>query len=110
MAYSRGKSKGSSTRLTGLFATKRKGLFVGTARPEDIANLIEKIKEAKAAGKGLTFFVWKNDPGRGPALSLSADVARDRQDNQDRSPRKPIENDPFDSDDETENDDPFGDN
>jgi len=64
--------------LTGLFASKRSGLYVGTSRPEDIDNLIAKIKEAKAAGKELTFFVWKNDRGPGPAMSLSVDLAQDR--------------------------------
>ena len=71
--------KGTSLRLTGLFAAKaRRGLFVGSMRAEDMPALVEKIKEAKTAGRTLSFFVWKNDRG-GPALSLSVDVERDYQ-------------------------------
>lgn len=69
-------SKFTSSRLTGLFKSKKQGLWVGTARPEDIEGLITKIKEAKKAGRGLTFFLWKNE-GEGPVFSLNCDVAQE---------------------------------
>lgn len=100
MAFKRSNTK--SVRLTGLFKTKRPGLFVGTCRAEDLKQLIAKIKAAKEEDKGLTFFVWKNQ-GEGPTLSLSVDVEQERPA---RTSRKPIEEDEF----ETKGDDSlFGD-
>lgn len=106
MAYgNRGRSKGTSLRITGLFKTKRPNLFIGTA--QDLKPLVEKIKEAMAQKKGLTFFLWKNDPGKGPLLSISVDIEQDRQAAQQRQPRKPIQDDdPFDS--VPGDSDPFG--
>ena len=89
-----------------MFKTKKPGMMIGTARPEDIENLIEKIKEARAAKKGLTFMLFKNDRGDGPAASLLADVEQERRE---RAPRKPIEADTFEDASETELDDPFAD-
>ena len=104
-----GRTERTSVRVTGLFKTKKPGMMIGTARPEDIENLIEKIKEARAAKKGLTFMLFKNDRGDGPAASLLVDVEQER-----RSARperaKPIEDDPFDESDdapEAEPEDPF---
>jgi hypothetical protein len=93
--------------------------FWGSLRPQDIEDLVQTIKQAKADDKGLVFFVWKNDRdrrGSGPALSLSAAVSQDRQeDRQDRVRRRPIgapqRPTPADDDDDPfpEGDDPFGD-
>lgn len=83
-----------SVRLTGLFASRKPGLFVGTARPEDLRSLGPRIREALDSGKGLTFFLWDND-GRGdegdPRFNLTADVANDRP-----AARKPAEPEPDD--------------
>jgi hypothetical protein len=97
----------TSVRLTGLFKTKRPNLFIGTSSPESTRALIDKLKEAVIAKKNLTFFLWKNDPGKGPILSLSVDLEQERQQQQ-RQPRKPIQDDPFDSV-PSSDDDPFGD-
>lgn len=82
MAFQR-KSRNTSVRLTGLFRSKRPGLFVGGARDQAFADLIAKVKEAKAAGRGITFFLWRNDPTKsknpnGPPFSLSVDVEMER--------------------------------
>lgn len=104
LAYGRPqRAKGTSARLTGLFKTKRPNLFIGSI--EDLKPLIEKIKEATNQKRGLTFFLWKNDPGKGPALSLSVDVEQPREARAQQQPRRPIEADPFDV---PGDDDPFG--
>ena len=113
MAWS-GKRKNTdrtSIRVTGLFKTKKPGMMIGTARPEDVEQLIEKIKEARKAEKGLTFFLFRNDRGDGPAASLLVDVEQPRREQRKDVPRKPIESDPFetDSDPDAEPDDPFAD-
>lgn len=78
--YNKGKSKATSLRLTGLFKTKRQGLLVGSVRDDVFDALIEKVREAKKAGRGLSFFVWKNDPNReGPSFSLTCDVERPQE-------------------------------
>ena len=101
----------TSVRVTGLFKTKRPGMMIGTARAEDIDKLIEKIKEARGAKKGLTFMLFKNDRGDGPAASLLVDVEQERQGGQATRPKpKPIEDDPFGAEDdapEGEPEDPF---
>lgn len=114
MAYNnsfrgKGRSSGgrSDTRLTGLFKTKRQGLFVGSAKAEQLEALIKKIKEAKTAGKGLAFFLWKNTFGDGPAFSLNVDVEKDQSERPAR--RKQVEPDPdFEDDIEDEDEDLFG--
>lgn len=74
----RGKKKYTSVRLTGLFSTKKPGLYVGNARPEEIEQLIKKCEAALDADKGLTFFLFKNqDRDNDMAFSLSADVQSD---------------------------------
>lgn len=96
MAY--GKKKFTSIRLTGLFKTKKPGLFVGSVALKDLDGLIGKIKEAREKKLGLTFFAWKNDPtqytgdGNPPALNLTVDVERPREQ---RDARRPIADDPF---------------
>lgn len=74
-----GKAKNSGVRLTGLFATKRRGLYTGSiaAKSEQLDGLIAKIKEAKAAGKGLSFFLWKSKFEDGPPFSVNVDIQQD---------------------------------
>ena len=109
-----GKKKFTSVRLTGLFKTKKPGLFVGSVALKDLGDLIAKIKEAREKELGLTFFAWKNDPerykgeGTPPALNLTVDVERPREE---RSTRRPIQADPFEDDaipSEKKTNDPFG--
>lgn len=71
----------TDVRVTGLFATKRDGLFVGTAKGEQFDALIEKLKAAKQAGRGLTFFLWENTFKDGPPFSINVDVEQDQQQN-----------------------------
>lgn len=72
---------GKSVRITGLFRSKtRKGLYVGTARPEEIKALGAKLKEALTEDRGAVFFLWKNEDAEGgPLFSLTADVAQERE-------------------------------
>jgi len=113
----KGKGRSNSTmfRLTGLFKASKPGMYVGSMRATDLGGLVEKVKSAKAKERGLTFFIFRNDPDRkGPALSLLVDVERDRDEARPR--RKPIQEDPFEDeqeeieDEETEDEqkDPFG--
>lgn len=96
--YSKGKSKRTSVRLTGLFKTKRKGMYVGSI--DNMDDLIGKIKEAKKADKGLVIFSFRNEDAEEgqPLFTMYADV----QNEQGSGPkkRKPIEDDDEDSDDE----------
>ena len=97
-----------STRITGLFQSKTKrGLYVGTARPEDIKALGAKMKEAMAADKGLVFFLWKNsDAEEGqPLFSLTADVAQDRDEKPGPGRKRQAVND--DNEPEADDDLPF---
>jgi len=82
MAFQRRSKNTNSVRITGLFASRNKrGLYVGTARPEDLKALGAKMKEALAEGKGMAFFLWKNEAEEGkPLFNLTAAVAMDRDD------------------------------
>ena len=105
-------NKFADGRLTGLFKSKKQGLWVGTARPEDVERLISKIKEAVKAKRGLTFFLWKNDSeGGGPVFSLNCDVAQEFKARRPIQPAVKLTKDSF-LDDEPEDDiiedeDPF---
>lgn len=104
----RGKSKFAGNRLTGLFKSRnKKGLYVGTARPDDVDGLIDKIKTAKKVGRGLTFFLWKNDiqSANTPVFSLSCDVAQERK--VERAIEEDDEGDFVENESEPEDDDPF---
>lgn len=71
---------GKFTRIAGFFRTKRQGMLVGSCRGEDLDKLIQVIKDAKAQGKGLTFFLFTNPPKneRSPVAGLTVDVERDK--------------------------------
>lgn len=91
----RSKKKGMSVRLTGLFKTKRRGLWVGSVTELDAMK--SKIKTAIAEDKGLVFFLWKNDDEDGPAYTISMDVSQDEDRPKGKSygrpKRKPVEDD-----------------
>lgn len=71
---------GKFARIAGLFKTKRPGMLVGACRGPELETLISKIKEAKAASKGITFFLFSNPPKgeRGPVAGLTVDVEQER--------------------------------
>jgi hypothetical protein len=65
----------TSVRLTGLFATKKPGLLVGTVEGESLDQLIEKIKECVAKKAGLTLFIREVDQPKGNYVAqIFADV------------------------------------
>lgn len=65
----------TSVRLTGLFATKKPGLLVGTIEGEALDGLIEKIKDAVAKGKGIALFVREVEQPKGNYVAqIFADV------------------------------------
>ena len=110
----RGGKKFTSAKLTGLFKTKTRGLAVGGVEGEYLDALIEKIKDAKKKDRGLTFFLWRNEPDedkpKQAPFSLSVDVALEKGERPGK--RKAIEPDPFDEpepESEPEADDPFAD-
>jgi len=98
----RGKSKkkGTSLRLTGLFKTKRRGLWVGSVTELD--EMKAKFKAALAEDKGLVFFLWKNEDEDGPAYTISMDVQQD--DDRPRGKKRRPEPEDDDSDSEPESD------
>ena len=70
------KSNFETTQVTAFWGTKRDGLWVGTAK--DLNDLIALIKKARAAGKGITFFLWENKNDKYPGeFNLTANVERD---------------------------------
>lgn len=73
-------------------AKKREGMFVGPCNPDQLESLINVIKEAQSQGKGVVFFLWKNEPSetRKSVATLTVAVAQDRAE---ASPsRRPIGN------------------
>lgn len=101
-----GKKKGTSVRLTGMFKTKRRGLYVGSVT--EIDEMKSRIKTAIAEDKGLVFFLWKNDDEDGPAYTLSMDVSQDEDGYKKKSgkpKRKPVEDDEDESAETEETDD-----
>lgn len=109
------KKPNSGVRLTGLFATKRRGLYTGSvaAGSEQLDGLIAKIKEAKASNKGLSFFLWKSTFEEGPPFSINVDIQQDKPQGNKKFNRKPIEDDDDQDEDGNvaveEEDDLFGD-
>lgn len=100
------RGKSNPNRITGLFKTKRPDLLVGGVNADALDNLIGIIKKAKSAGKGITFFVWKNTKfADGPAYTLNADVERDKSERP--APKRRIA--PDDAFGEDAGGDPFGD-
>lgn len=85
------KGGGKGARVTGFFKSKSNGdLFVGKSRAEEIEAIIPIIKKAKAEGKELAWFLYKNKAEEGkPALALKVDVSE---------PMKKDRGDDFDDD------------
>ena len=80
MARDRDERDSKYVRLTGLWESKKRGLFSGKLREQDIEKLVEKIDEAKDAGSDLIFFLWENNDKRGrkdPDYTLQVAVAED---------------------------------
>jgi hypothetical protein len=80
MAYkSRGRKEndGKYLRLTGMWESKKKGLFTGKLRSEDVVKLIEKAEEADKAGAEMVFFLWENEQEsrKDPIFTLQVSVA-----------------------------------
>lgn len=94
-------------RLTGLFKTQSGRGYSGRMRPEEVKLLVDLIKEARAEGRGLVFFVWRNEGGRGPAWSLTAAVTREAADSRRRVGTKPIRPPAAKPSWEEEDEDPF---
>jgi len=91
------KGETTSVRLTGFFRTKRPNLMVGSIKHADLGGLVAKLKEAMQGKKDIAFFLWKNDEGKGPRYSLSADVS-DPYVPKAKTSAKAIEDDPFGDD------------
>ena len=47
------------TNITGLWESKKKGLFTGRCKGEYLTKFLDKIEEAD--GEDLVFFLWEND-------------------------------------------------
>lgn len=98
-----------SLRLTGFFPTKRRGMWVGSTKPDQTKAIAALLKKAYDEGKGLAFFLWKQQ-GDGPeyAVTMAIDNREDRGNNgeggasgslgyRERTPRRRIEPDDNDT-------------
>jgi len=103
-----GKRDRSDSRITGLFKTKRRGLYVGGTNAETFQSLVDKIKAAKSEGKQLTFFLWKSKFEDGPVFSLNVDLEQDRNERPKRKPIEDDDDDDFEEEDEDKDDELFG--
>ncbi len=71
---------GKYVRLTGLWPSKKDGLFSGKLRPEDIEKLLDKAEEAAKSDAALVFLLWENTDKRGrkdPDFTLQVTVSED---------------------------------
>jgi hypothetical protein len=70
--------KSDVVRVTGFFRSKRNpSMFVGGMKATELLELRTLLKQAADTGKGVTFFLWKNDKPGAPVLSLQALIAQD---------------------------------
>jgi hypothetical protein len=86
----------TSIKLTGLFKTKRQGMYVGSVSVEVMEELLAMMNTSKAQKNGLVLFAFKNDKGgdRGPVLNLLIDVSKPREDSTEwKAKRKLIQED-----------------
>jgi len=73
-----GNKGGKGTRITGLFKTKRAGLYVGKMRAEEIKGVRVLLKKAADESKEVAVFMYKNDAEEGkPLFSLKCDVQQE---------------------------------
>ncbi len=82
MAFNKRKDKDSKyVRLTGMWESKKEGLFTGRLRAEDIDKLSEKVEEAKEAGVPLVFFLWQNekDSRKDPDFTLQVALGEEEE-------------------------------
>ena len=73
-------NNGKNVRLTGLWPSKKDGLFSGKLRPEDIEKLQDKVEEAAKNDAALVFLLWENTDKRGrkdPDFTLQVTVSED---------------------------------
>ncbi len=63
MAYKRRGGGGNDKylRLTGLWPSKKDGMFSGKLRPEDVEKLMAKVEEAAENEAPIVFTLWEND-------------------------------------------------
>jgi hypothetical protein len=87
------KKQGTSVRLTGLFKTQKRGLFVGSVDEKD--EMTNVLKAAIKQEKGVVFFLWKNNEAEegAPLYTLYMDVSQDAGS---KPKRRVIEDDPDD--------------
>lgn len=71
------KKQGTSVRLTGLFKTKKRGLFVGSVDEKEA--MTDVVKQAIQQNKGIVFFLWRNNEAEegAPLYTLYMDVSQD---------------------------------
>jgi len=87
---------GAMNRISYFTPTKnREGLAVGPVSDEQLNTLLRTIQEARDSGKGIVFFLWKNEPNpelnRKSIATLTVAVAQDRP-QYNATGRKPIAN------------------
>lgn len=93
-----------ASRVVGLWATKRSGMFVGTAKAgtkdfkgvtDGLDALISEIKKAKEQGVGITFMLFEveNPQEKSPVFNLLAGPDQRSEDTQGYS-KRPIRPDP----------------
>jgi len=87
----------SSVRLSGLFRTKRKGMYVGNVKPDQMEELQAIMNGKKAQKNGLVLFLFKADGDNRIAFTIFADAAKPYEG---AKKRRPIEDDNEDSDNE----------
>lgn len=70
----------------------KEGMAVGPVSPEQLQTLIDTLSAAKEQGKGIVFFLFRNEPDekRRSIATLTVAVERDRPQGNYRTERKPI--------------------
>ena len=84
--------KSDLLRVTGLFPTKRKGMYTGSLRPEDAKKLSTLLGEAER----VSVFVFRNDRDRDSGAEFVMYAAPDNREApspQSRTERQPIRDD-----------------
>ena len=82
--------KSDLLRVTGLFTTKRKGMYTGTLRPEDRENLETLLGKAKGP---VSVFLFRNDRDRDSKMEYTlyaAESNRPPAESRSRTERQPI--------------------
>lgn len=82
----------NSIKVSGLFRTKRQGMYVGNISPDVMEELQALMNTGKAQKNGVVLFMFKNQREGGPLFNLLADAAKPRNDGK-KKYRKPIDED-----------------